>query len=141
MKEIRTAITLQTNDSTKRLLFSTRYLVQINFTFELYVISAGFSGCSHFCVRIDELEHFTRKLMKIYGSRSGSAKLNDNDSNSFLSFEMAETGHLIVSGQVGGSHEDHYMTFKFHTDQTCIPHFVEEFNALLKNRDEFVVKQ
>lgn len=37
MKEIEQIIELQTNTNTERLTFETRYLVQINFTFEIFV--------------------------------------------------------------------------------------------------------
>ena len=135
MKEIASVIELQTNDSTKVLLFATRYLVQINFTFALTAKSGDFSGTSHFCVRADEIEAFCNSLLKMYASLSGSARLSDNDSDGYVNLEMQESGHLKVSGQVGGSHEDHFMTFEFRTDQTCIPPFVSDFKALLNERD------
>src|SRR5215203_5256168 len=104
MKEIASVIELQTNDSTKTLLFATRYLVQINFTFDLTAKSGDFSGTSHFCVRTDEIEAFCNALKKMHASLSGSARLSDNDSDGFVSLEMQESGHLKVCGQVGGSH-------------------------------------
>src|SRR5829696_1182223 len=119
MKEVTSIIELQTNDSAKKLLFAIYYLVQVNYTFDLTAISSDFSGTSHFCVRDDEIEAFCDALMKMHASLSGSALLSDNDSDGLVRLEMQENGHLKVSGQVGGSHEDHFMNFAFRTDQTC----------------------
>lgn len=136
MKEIATVIKLRTNDVEKKLLFVTKYLVEINFTFDLSVKSGSFSGTSHFCVRKNEIEAFSEALMNIHALIWGSARLDDNDSDSFIKLEMQDTGHLRVSGQVGGSHKDQFMKFSFLTDQTCIPQFVADFTTLLNNRDK-----
>lgn len=135
MKEIETVIKLQTNDAAKQLMFATRYLVQINFTFDLIVKSGNFSGTSSFCVRIDEIQALCDSLNEMYTALSGSAQLSDYDSDAFILFEMQDRGHFTVSGQVGGSWNDHFMTFKFDTDQTCLPQFISDFKALLKNQD------
>lgn len=131
MKVIKDIVELKTNDSTKKLSFATRYLVQINFTFNLTVNSDGFAGTSHFCVRIDEIEALCNDLIKMHSLVLGSAKLSDNDSDGYVEFTISESGHLRVCGQVGGSHEDHFVKFEFRTDQTCIPQFVDDFKKLL----------
>jgi hypothetical protein len=131
VKEIKDIVELKTHDAAKKLSFATRYLVQINFTFDLTVNSDGFAGTSHFCVRIDEIETLCNDLKKMHSSLLGSAKLNDNDSDGFVEFTISENGHLQVCGQVGGSHEDHFVKFEFWTDQTCIPQFVDDFKKLL----------
>lgn len=133
MKEIEQIIELQTNTKTERLSFSTRYLVQINFTFDLTVFSKGFGGTSHFCVRREQLERMCADLTKMHLQLSGTTKLNDNDSDAFVEFEVESTGWLNVHGQVGGTHEDHFVKFRFRTDQTCIPVFVQDFKVLLDN--------
>ena len=132
MQEIKDIIELQTNSQTERLTFATRYLVQINFTFDLTVISGKFSGTSHFCVRRDEIEKFCEDLTKMHLSLTGSSRLSDNDSDGFIKFSVNEYGHLQVGGQVGGSHEDHFLKFRFQTDQTCIPKFIDDFEKLIK---------
>jgi hypothetical protein len=136
MKVISDIIELKTNSKTERLSFATRYLVQINFTFDLTVISDGFSGSSHFCVRRDQLEKLCHDLKTMHSSFSGKTILNDNDSDALVQFSAEPNGHLIVNGQIGGSHEDNFVKFKFHTDQTCLPGFIESFNLLLKNQDD-----
>ena len=133
MKEISDIIELQTNTETERLFFSTKYLVQINFTFALTVKSDNFSGTSHFCVRRDEIETLCNDLSKMHSALEGTARLDDNDSDGFVEFNIEHNGRLNINGQVGGSHEDHFMKFKFQSDQTSIPKFVQDFNALLLN--------
>ena len=132
MKEIDDIIELKTNTETERLSFATRYLVQINFTFDLKVLSDGFSGSSHFCVRRDQLEKMCADLTNMHLVLSGTTMLDDNDSDGFVEFKIELNGQLNVSGQVGGTHEDHFVKFKFQTDQTCIPQFVQDFSLLLK---------
>jgi hypothetical protein len=132
MLKIDSIIELKTNTKTERLSFATRYLVQINFTFDLTVLSGGFCGTSHFCVRRDQLEEMCADLENIYLTLSGTTKLEDNDSDAFIYFEIVPNGRLNVSGQVGGTHEEHFVKFKFQTDQTCIPQFVHDFSSLLK---------
>ncbi|MGB3004961.1 MAG: hypothetical protein WBC06_00510 [Chitinophagaceae bacterium] len=67
---------------------------------------------------------------------SGTTILDDNDSDGFVEFEIESNGRLNVGGQVGGTHEDHYVKFKFQTDQTCISQFVQDFYTLLKNKND-----
>lgn len=131
MIEINDIIELKTNTKTERLSFSARYLVQLNFTFDITVLSNGFSGTSHFCVRRDEIEKMCADLTSMRLALSGKTKLEDNDSDAFIEFEIESNGRLNVSGQIGGTHEDHFVKFKFQTDQTCISSFVEDFKSLL----------
>jgi len=132
MIEVDDIIELKTNTTSERLCFTTRYLVYVNFTFDLSVLSDNFSGTSHFCVRRDQLEEMCSKLSNMHLKLFGSTILEDNDSDGFIKFEIESNGWLIVSGQVGGTHEDHSVRFKFQTDQTSIPPFVNDFNELLK---------
>lgn len=132
MIEIDDIIELKTNTETERFSFTTRYLVQINFTFDLTVLSEGFSGTSHFCVRRDQIEKMCTDLTNMHSRLLGTTILDDNDSDGFVEFQIEPNGRLNVNGQVGGTHEDHYMKFKFQTDQICILQFVQDFNTLLK---------
>ena len=134
MKEIDDIIELKTNTETERLSFATRYLVQINFTFDLIVLSDGFGGTAHFCVRRDQLEKLCDGLNEMHSKMTGTTILEDNDPDAFVEFNIEPNGRLIVSGQVGGTHEDHFVKFKFQTDQTCIPFFVQDFKTLPDNK-------
>jgi len=135
MIKIDDIIELKTNRETERLSFATRYLVQINFTFDLTVVSNGFSGTSHFCVRRDQIETMCYDLITMKQAMSGNTTLEDNDSDASVSFQMKPHGQVIVYGQVGGSHEENYLKFSFQTDQTCIEPFLTDFYKLLKNEE------
>lgn len=134
MIEFKDIIELKTNSETERLSFATRYLVQINFTFDLTVLSNGFGGTSHFCVRRDQLEKMCADLTKMHSTLFGKTVLEDNDSNAFIELEIESTGKVIVTGQVGGTHEDHFVKFKFHSDQTSLDSLIEDFNSLINHR-------
>lgn len=115
MIEIDDIIELKTNTETERLSFATRYLVHVNFTFDLTVLSEGFCGTSHFCVRRDQIEKMCADLINMHLTLTGKTKFDDNDSDAFVGFEIEPNGRLNVSGQVGGTHEDHFVKFRFLT--------------------------
>jgi hypothetical protein len=125
---------LKQNSETERLSFAIRDLVEIYFTFESIVVSSGFGGISHFCVRRDLLEGMCTNLTKMHSILFGKTALEDNDSNAFVEFEIESNGKVKVSGQVGGTHEDHFVKFKFHSDQSCLESLTEDFNSLLNHR-------
>ena len=135
MIEIDDIIELKTNRDTERLSFATRYLVQINFTFDLTVLSNGFSGTSHFCVRCDQIEKMCSDLTTMKQAMSGNTTIEDNDSDASVNFQMKPNGQVIVFGQVGGSHEENYLKFNFQADQTCIEPLLTDFHKLLKNEE------
>lgn len=141
MIEIDDIIQLKTNRETERLSFATRYLVQINFTFDLTVQSNGFSGTSHFCVRRGQIENMCSDLTTMKQSMSGKTTLEDNDSDASVNFQMKPHGQVIVFGQVGGSHEENYLRFSFQTDQTCIEPLLTDFHKLLKNEEPTTLYQ
>lgn len=125
-------IELKTNRKTERLSFATRYLVQINFTFDLTVLADSFGGTSHFCVRREQIEKLCSDLTDMKDRLSGKTNLEDNDSDANVCFHIESNGQLYVFGQVGGTHEDNYVKFKFQSDQTCIEPLIEDFHKLLK---------
>lgn len=133
--EIDDIIELRTNTETERLAFAVRHLVQINFTFDVIVLSGDFHGTSHFCVRREQIKEMCENLRAMHVKLSGLTKLEDEDSDAFVEFEIEPNGRLTVRGQVGGTHEDHFMKFKFQTDQTSIPAFVQDFNTLININD------
>jgi len=132
MIEVDHIIELKTNTKTERLSFAARYLVQVNFTFDLTVLSRGFGGTAHFCVRRDQIETMCVDLTNMHSTLSGKTKLDDNDSDAFVAFEIESNGLLNLWGQVGGTHEESFVKFNLQTDQTCIPTFVADFQSLLK---------
>jgi hypothetical protein len=135
MIKIDDIIELKTNKETEGLSFATRYLVQINFTFDLTVLSNGFCGTSHFCVRRDQIEKMCSDLTTMKSALSGDTTLEDNDSDASVNFQIKSNGKVIVFGQVGGSHEENFLKFNFQTDHTCIEPLLTDFHKLLKNEE------
>ncbi|MCH8567255.1 MAG: hypothetical protein LAT67_03285 [Balneolales bacterium] len=132
MIKIDDIIELKTNSETERLSFATRYLVQINYTFDLAVLYNGYSVTSHFCVRRDQIQKLCSDLTTMKKAMSGTTTLDDNDSDASVNFQIKPNGEVVVFGQVGGSYEKHHLKFKFHTDQTCIEPLLSDFHKLLK---------
>jgi hypothetical protein len=136
MLEINDVIKLKSSDSENKLSFATRYLVQVNYTFDLTVKSNSFSGTLHFCVRKDEIEELCSDLKKMMFSFASKAHLFDNDSDSFIDFNIDDSGRVFVNGQLGGSHEDNYMIFKFSSDKIATEYFIQELESLFNYIDD-----
>lgn len=87
----------------------------------ILVNSHGFRGHNRFCFVQDGVcEAFVAGLNALNRLELGSCKLTDYDSDSFIIVESVEKGKLIISGQLGGTHRDHYFHFKFNSDQTIL---------------------
>jgi hypothetical protein len=63
-----------------------------------------------------------RKTMSVHGCvmirefLHGDVCTGDTDSDSFIAFRIEQTGHVEITGLVGGTQEDHSLKFKFQTD-------------------------
>jgi hypothetical protein len=136
MLKINDIIELKTVDSTNRLSFATRYLVQVNFTFDLTVKSDSFSGTAHFCVRKDEIESLCNELNKMTKSFNGACRLQDNDSDGFIEFAIGSTRKVGIYGQLGGTHEDNFMQYKFTSDISATETLVAGLTKLLTYVDD-----
>lgn len=135
MLNINKRIEIRTYNIEHELILDCMYLVQQHFTFNLSVKSGYFSGSSHFCISINQIKEFAQTLHNMFSCLSGSTQLFDNDSDSFLDFSIDKYGHVAVSGQVGGSQEDHYMRFQFVTDQTVLPEFIKELKEISQMKE------
>ena len=136
MLDINDIIELKSTTSDGKLSFATRYLVQVNFTFDLTIISETFSGTAHFCVRKDEIENLCENLRQMMISLKGNARLDDNDSDAFIQFSINSIGRIFISGQIGGSHDDNFMQYKFSTDKIETDDFFFFFSNLLLYVDD-----
>lgn len=135
MLEIKEKIELLTNDETKILSLAIRYLVQHNYTFDMTVKSGSFAGTSHFCVRKDQISDFISDINNLT-TTSQKPRLDDNDSDGFIELALLDNlGHISISAQIGGTHEDNYVRIKFETDQTCLLKFITGLQSLLKYED------
>lgn len=115
----------------RKLAIEYLYCVENHYTMTFKVKSKGFSGESNFCIPKDTLTGVLNKLKSMSQNLSGSVQIRDIDSDALINLEMMKLGKLEVSGQIGGSHEDHYMQFKFKSDQTLLISFVRFIKSIL----------
>lgn len=120
-----------TNSETNILSVDLLYTVENYFTFDVRVKSSGFEGSSNFCISRENLITAIETLRKMYNDLTGSCVVTDYDSDAFIAFELNGLGHLSISGQIGGSHQDHNMKFKYISDQTVLVNLIKTFEAVL----------
>ena len=96
------------------------YSVEGYTTFYVQVKSGVFVGETNFCIPESNLNKIIKELSIMYNALEGGCIIEDNDSDSVLNFHLDKLGLLVVQGQVGGSHEKHYMKFEYYTDQTIL---------------------
>ena len=125
-------IELQTHDPGATFALDATFYVQQYYTFQMSAISGSFRGSAHFCVATWDIRKFIASLQSMLSTLSGTATLTDSDSDALVEMTVNEMGHVMVRGRVGGTHEEHTMTFEFRTDQTCIEPFISELDCLLK---------
>lgn len=92
-------------------------------------------GSSNFCISGEKLKSFIQSLKEINLKLSGGSRIDDHDSDAHIIFEATKLGYVVVSGQIGGSHEEHNMRFKFTSDQTILEKLVYLLDSLIKKSD------
>jgi len=100
-------------------------------TFSIKVKSGEFAGEGVFCMPIEIIESAIASLEVMYESLIGSCRMEDHDSDAYISIASGKFGHICISGQIGGSYEDQFVKFLYHTDQTELPVLIRRLKALL----------
>lgn len=119
------------NTEDKELKIEHLYTVEDYFTFNIRVKSGDFSGISNFCMSKEFICSIVEKLTEMHKELNGSCEIVDNDSDAYITLNMDKHGHMSVFGQIGGSHEEHCMKFKYSTDQTVLEKVIKLFKGLL----------
>ena len=119
------------NSEGKELYLEHLYTVEDYFTFNIRVKSGDFSGASNFCMPKTSIISLIDNLEKMYTKLKGRSQLTDSDSDAYVRFEMENLGHMSISGQIGGSHQDHYMKFAYTVDQTVLRYFIQVLKRIL----------
>lgn len=119
------------NSEGKELIVEHLYTVEDYFTFNIKVKSGEFAGASNFCMPKEKVGSILQTLSEMHKELKGCCEINDSDSDAFITIEMDKFGHMSVYGQIGGSHEEHFMKFKYTTDQTVLEQFVRLIKALM----------
>ncbi len=112
---------------TEKVKFNIAYTDTENDYFHLMIqVQSGmFSGASEFCISRKIIIEIVETLKNMHKTLKGSCKINDFDSDGYIMIEMQNLGHVCISGQMGGTHQDHYMKFKFITDQGMLPNLIQ----------------
>lgn len=108
------------------------YSVENYHTIEVKVLSNGFAGITNFCVSQRDLIQFLNDLEIAYEKFEGNINLNDSDSDSKVSIKFEKNGKLYVFGQLGASYNDHFMRFKFLSDQTIVQNIIHFIKRVIK---------
>lgn len=119
------------NSEGKELIVEHLYTVEDYFTFNIKIKSGEFAGASNFCIPKDRIISIVETLSDMHKELKGHCEINDSDSDAYIMIEMDKLGHMCIYGQIGGSHEEHFMKFKYTTDQTVLGSLIRLFKALL----------
>ena len=119
----------------KKLNIEYLYTVDDYITFNIKVKSQEFSGVSNFSMSKESVTSIIENLSIMYEKLKGFCEIKDCDSDANIKIEMDKYGHLYVFGQIGGSHEDHFMKFKFKADQTVLGRFMKVLKHYYKKDD------
>ncbi|MBR8661818.1 hypothetical protein [Brevibacillus sp. NL20B1] len=107
------------------------YTVEGYITLALTIKSGDFKGKSNFCFSKETLTHFIQSLKEMGTRLDGSSRIDDYDSDAYIYLEVNKLGHVVISGQLGGSHQEHSMKFKFSTDQTVLEELRQYLDSLV----------
>lgn len=89
-------------------------------TYEVSSSTCGFSGNCNFCIEENELKEYIKTIDLLIKTLDGELEIRDSESDAFLKFAFEDVKNFYVIGQMGGSHEDNFMRFKFKADQTLL---------------------
>ncbi len=107
------------------------YTIKENITFSVYIKSFRYSGEYSFCVHYKKITEIIFTLELMNRKLEGEVTLKDTGSDAFVMLSFDPKG-LFVSGQIGGSHEDNYMVFRFKADQVIIGALINKLSESLE---------
>jgi len=111
--------------------FEHEYVVDNYIIYVVNVASGSFSGASSFCLSKDALRGVLVSLSEMHSKLEGACQMNDYDSDDFVLFEFLKMGHLKISGQIGGGHNQQYLVFQFTTDQAALNKIISNFRSVI----------
>ncbi len=114
-----------------QIILTHQYTAEDYFTFSVIVNSGEFSGSSNFCLSKATLKDAIVSLNKLYEDLNGTYKINDCDSDDYISFEFLKLGHIEITGQLGGSYNPQHLCFQFVSDQTVLQALISTLSDML----------
>lgn len=117
----------------KQLFIKCSYKTNNYLTFWIKVRSGEFSGASEFCISKEKLKEIIEILTKMHNKLKGNCEIKDYDSDAYIIIGILDNlGHVDIYGQIGGSHQDQYMKFKYIADQTILGNLIQIFKNSLE---------
>ncbi len=107
------------------------YTVDDYITFSLRVIWNAFSGESTLCMSRCYIEGKIQELKNLYNKLNGKCCFEDFDSDDFVLFEMKKWGHMLITGQLGGSQNTPFLRYEYYADQTFLNQIILDFENML----------
>ena len=104
-----------------QIAIETLYCVGGYVTYKITVSTVGFAGESSICLYEPDIQTCVFQLDQMSDSLQGSLEICDGESDDFVRLEFDGPLKLYLNGQIGGSHRDNYLHFKFQVDQTILP--------------------
>ena len=114
------------------IIFEYQYIVEDYITFKVRVVSGEFSGTSNFCILESSLRTAIASLSEMYNTLKGFCRMNDFDSDDFISFKMNSLGHMTITGQLGGSYNIPFLKYENHADQTILLDIISNFKSMVE---------
>lgn len=107
------------------------YTVENYCTFKIVIKSGAFKGESNFCIPKEYIVSNLELLKEISFKMQGKFEIKDYDTDANLNFEFKKFGQMDIYGQIGGSHEENYMVFRFNSDQTALNRLFNYLKTIL----------
>lgn len=105
-----------------------------NTTFQVHVVSDGFSGMGEWECDVANVRRFVTELEKMEQFRVWQVDFTDIGYGSRLRFVLTRTGHIQVSGLLYGAAAIQRLQFEFSGDQTALSPFIKGLKALLQGK-------
>jgi hypothetical protein len=96
------------------------YTIDEYATFKIFVKSSGFSGFCNFCIALVYLKNVDVQIKDLLNGHKSNIEIKDCDSDAYIVFEFIDDSHVVIRGQIGGTHQNHYLHFNFIADQTVL---------------------
>ncbi len=107
-------------NSTNAIFLQSLYFIGGYVTYEIAVSTGSFSGACNFCIDETKIEDYIATINKMINTLNGNIHICDCESDSYLKFYFCDSLNFYITGQIGGSHEDNILKFKFKADQSLL---------------------
>jgi hypothetical protein len=93
-------------------------------------VGSGRFSCSAHPFYFDDLDGFTKAVIKAYDRVGGKARLSSNYEKEFIEIEVLSRGHVSVSGFIVQYDPRQELRFSFGCDQTFLPELLRSLKQV-----------